>query len=120
MIRYADTHSILFRLQQLGHQFGRIQYKCIRPGNTALQKTEGRVTHTGCIGTQFAQIFTDKRELCMLGINIFNAAYFLNSLLVINVAADTIYSISRVDNNPTFFQYLSDLLEYTFLRIFRV
>jgi hypothetical protein len=66
------------------------------------------------------QIVADKAEVGFLGLQALDAAELLNGFRVVDVAANAINRIGRVDNKPSFAQHLNYLQDAVLRRIIRM
>ena len=69
---------------------------------------------------QVAQVAANERQLCFLRVYVFNAAYLFHCFILINIAANAINSICRIDNNTSVEQAFANLFNQPRLWVLRM
>jgi hypothetical protein len=84
------------------------------------EHTVERCGNALCIVAQVTQVITDKTQLRLLRGHIFDHTYFIDSLLMKYVTAQTINSVRRVNDNTTTKQTLCNSSYVAVIGIFSI
>lgn len=70
-----------------------------------------------CIVTEVAQVTADKGKLCLSGINVLDPAYLFNGFGLKDITPQSVYCISRINNDPAIFKAFCHLADEPWLGI---
>ena len=94
-----------------GHVVARAQEESKGARQIAVNEPEGLVVDLGGIGGHLADVATNEGQGSLVGIEPSQAANALKGLVVVDVAADSVHRIGRIDDDASRLQGFRDLAD---------